>query len=826
MASCIFLVAAVFGQVSLPHMEHIYGGTVRQIHAVSMNTNETMVFACAESPRAMFWTEVNTDSVAIPCTWDILPDYESTYNHGVPSQFDVHHDSMRLFLADETEGLLSCDLSPNSLSTNLHGSFKSVYIEGDYLFAIGQTNWMGPPQDLMWYGTVNAAGTLTTAPSPLTLTTEGDVHIVHNPDDEYLYMISSMNCTSIYKSSDVYTNFSPTTSFFEIALPSPLDTWMGERRLGFGPDGKMFIGGQTNESLTVAIATSTNGATSFNVHVTGRESAGTTRGLNFEPVGSAGSYEVYYGIFVNTNNGWASGWADLPRGPGGWSETHVNMGAICADPNVPSILYMTTDQGTGISTNDGRHVYENNVGLTATHVSDLDLADTTKDIAWCSAKNGAWFTTNFTTTASWADANFPDGMGNSIDIDETDLTYQTVYCGSRRVHMTTNAGSNWHLCYTPLASEGASPGIDDGWVAALEANSNLVFAGFQGYDHEAPGGMLAWSTNFAAPGSWSVITTNVDVADLLYSVEDSNDTYLVAYEYHTNTAPFGIYQFDPATASQTQVFTNEVHVTDLEDDPTGTVYAAAVTLDHYPEVYYADPGLTNWTRLTTNGLPQIDSSVGASDWIGPSLALGYNMLTNPVVYLALRDSIWFLDLNTNVWQSPPSMKYPDGACIHVIVWDDLLVGTSAGLYSMDMDFDGDGLSDVEETGTYNTDPTLADTDSDGLSDLEELQKYETDPNLPDSDGDGSLDGDEVLAGTSPTNAASIFEITSLDSGSSSSILQWTSVEGKKYGFWATTNMAGEFMQFDSNIVATPPVNIYTATPPASYTPVFFRISTE
>ncbi len=46
-----------------------------------------------------------------------------------------------------------------------------------------------------------------------------------------------------------------------------------------------------------------------------------------------------------------------------------------------------------------------------------------------------------------------------------------------------------------------------------------------------------------------------------------------------------------------------------------------------------------------------------------------------------------------------------------------------------------------------------DTDSDGLTDVEETIVYGTNPNLPDSDADGFLDGNEVFHGYNPNGTA-------------------------------------------------------------------------
>lgn len=58
------------------------------------------------------------------------------------------------------------------------------------------------------------------------------------------------------------------------------------------------------------------------------------------------------------------------------------------------------------------------------------------------------------------------------------------------------------------------------------------------------------------------------------------------------------------------------------------------------------------------------------------------------------------------------------------------------------DSDGDGLSDIEETG-IGTDPFDPDTDKDGLTDGEEVKQYMTDPLNPDTDYDMLQDGPEV-----------------------------------------------------------------------------------
>lgn len=97
------------------------------------------------------------------------------------------------------------------------------------------------------------------------------------------------------------------------------------------------------------------------------------------------------------------------------------------------------------------------------------------------------------------------------------------------------------------------------------------------------------------------------------------------------------------------------------------------------------------------------------------------------------------------------------------------------------DNDRDGLLDGEEimagSSLYNSD-----TDSDGLSDPDEVKTYGTSPVLADSDADGLNDDRELVAGTSPTNRASVLSVacTLLPTGQKK--LSWFGVQGRAYTF--------------------------------------------
>ncbi|MBI4433318.1 hypothetical protein HY632_00945 [Candidatus Uhrbacteria bacterium] len=85
------------------------------------------------------------------------------------------------------------------------------------------------------------------------------------------------------------------------------------------------------------------------------------------------------------------------------------------------------------------------------------------------------------------------------------------------------------------------------------------------------------------------------------------------------------------------------------------------------------------------------------------------------------------------------------------------VAPDASAVTLELDTDGDGLSDAAEV-EFRTDATKSDTDGDGLSDREEVRTYQTDPLKSDTDGDTFPDGKEVQNGYNPRGKGLLFEV--------------------------------------------------------------------
>ena len=99
----------------------------------------------------------------------------------------------------------------------------------------------------------------------------------------------------------------------------------------------------------------------------------------------------------------------------------------------------------------------------------------------------------------------------------------------------------------------------------------------------------------------------------------------------------------------------------------------------------------------------------------------------------------------------------------------------------------------------------------------------------DYDGDGMTDRHEYLAGTWPTNRQSALALDSpaLSADGAQVAIPWSSVFRKRYSLLQTPDLLLGFHTFlQTNIPATPPVNVWTTTVPAEPAGMFYRVCLE
>jgi hypothetical protein len=124
------------------------------------------------------------------------------------------------------------------------------------------------------------------------------------------------------------------------------------------------------------------------------------------------------------------------------------------------------------------------------------------------------------------------------------------------------------------------------------------------------------------------------------------------------------------------------------------------------------------------------------------------------------------------------------------------------------DADQDGLNNLAEYRN-GTNPRSADSDEDGLGDRWEVEN-KLDPNDPngvngpegDSDGDGMTNLEEMIAGTDPKSAESLFAVVAIVANNPGVAITWRTFEGKTYQVYVGEQPGGEWSPLGEEIAGT------------------------
>ncbi len=124
------------------------------------------------------------------------------------------------------------------------------------------------------------------------------------------------------------------------------------------------------------------------------------------------------------------------------------------------------------------------------------------------------------------------------------------------------------------------------------------------------------------------------------------------------------------------------------------------------------------------------------------------------------------------------------------------------------DPDGDGLTNLQEQ-THSTNPHSGDTDQDNLRDLWEVENsldptsgLGDDGSDGDPDADGSQNLEEMIAGTDPHSAESLFTVVSITNNASYVTVSWTTVGSKRYRLLAADKLEGPWTPIAEGIFGT------------------------
>ncbi|MBZ0201340.1 MAG: T9SS type A sorting domain-containing protein [Ignavibacteriaceae bacterium] len=676
----------IFSQLSAPDPEAVYGGRINAISVIQTSGATSRVFISTESANSIFYADFTTAGTPVFSPFGIIP--------GVGDD-DGYGSGIRVMAADENSGFLFFIANNNLYST--HPSSSAV----NTIFSVGvsgMTIYSGylffTENNHVRWGTIDSStGAFTEdSYSPITLASAmSSSQIAVNTSNLKVYITDlGTSPMMLYLSSSDYNSFDGSTSFATLSTSSLVGStqWTG---FGCGPDGTIMYNG--NYGGGKEVAHSTNGGVSWTNTSTGISGVG---GFNFAYQLSGADYIVYFAKCYSTFNTTTKSFGSWVEFGNSGLETHPNDGVVAADPVNPSIVYFTTDQGIGATTNGGGTIFEIDDGVEAVQVKDFDMNAANTD-AWLAAKSGVRYVSGYGTSPSWSNAIFPNNDGSPYYSAEMvhDNPF-SAYVGNLRIYKTQNRGNSWLQVFTAENAPYNFPGIGLR-VEAIEvyqSDSNLVACGYTigdpaegdslqgGFFYSTDGG-ASWNQQLlkAASGYF-----DADVNDIVFATEGGNPVAYIGVTYDNtisiSSRARSVYRaewsgsswsirndFDGSYTSAGYPIT--ATIIDLYISQSGDTLLACGTDagTNHPILYYKIlSGTGLWTPFTTTGFP------ASSGRVAKAVSFG-----NDTVYCAVDNEIYMMHFGGSSWTN--GYSYPVGTEINVLYFDDLLVGTGTGIYA-------------------------------------------------------------------------------------------------------------------------------------------------
>ena len=672
----------LFGQLSAPSVNSVYGGRINGISVVSTGANTSRIYIATESANSVFYADVTTTSGSESFgTFTVMPglDDAAGYGSGISKIF-AHQTSGYLFFSLNNN--LYKTISTGSTVTLVEGApVYDFIIYGDYIFYIKDSNF--------YYAQIDGSGNLISSGSIALGFTPTTPSIKVNSANSRIYvanLTTPPTPPTIYESDSSYNAFTGSSAFSSLplgALSGLVSSWDA---FGIGPDGSLFLGGDDNSNKYVQYS-SNNGVDWF-----GGSVASGVGGPNFSFAGSTSPYQICFTKLYST---YTSG-----SGYGAWSEfgnlsteTHPNDGSAFVDPNNTQIVYVTTDQGIGATKNGGSVLFEIDNGVEAVQVNDFDMASN-KIWGWLASKAGVRKVSDFTTTPTWTNAMFPTFDGSpyysaEMNNDKDD----TAYVGNARIYKTTNSGTDWNRIFTAEDAPylfGSMARVEA--IEVCPTNENLVTAGYF-IDGTSQGGFF-YSSDSGTTWNQQLLKAasgynDADVYDIVFSNEGPNPVAYIGVNYDTSVAisdrARSVYRAEWGGSSWTVRNDFDGPYTTVGYPITATIMDLFVSGDtifavgtdattNHPIAYYKAVSGTNlWTTLTTSGFPT--SSPG---FLKYGRAGSYGADT---IFVAVDNQIYYMQKAASSWTT--GYTYPAGTQINVLYYDELLVGTGTGLYGQE-----------------------------------------------------------------------------------------------------------------------------------------------
>ncbi len=664
----------LFAQLSPPQVEDVYGGRILAINGYAKTADSTLIYISTESANSIFYTTVYSNSTSPTFNaFKVMPGVDANAGYGAAIRYiDVNELSGSVFFVSNSQ-LLSSDPSSSTVNSIYSADVNGLLIESNYLFFTESGR--------MHFGTIDASDNFTEdLSSPLALPGVGGMNtITIDPTTNYMYVFSKDITPVLLRINSTYTTISGGSTVTDIS-PSTLSTATEWTAFNIAPDGTFYMMGHQGQDKYCAYSTD-HGAT-WSEYAIG---IGGISGDNIAFAGTSAAYVIYTANAYNNANGDPAAWYYF--GNSGL-QTHPNDGWVFTDPINDNIVYLTTDQGIGASVNQGSIIFEIDDGVEAVQVEDFSMTSA-KYTAWTASKSGIRRVDNYQTSPTWTNAIFPNGDGSPyhcIDMGHADSN--VVYAGNLRIYKSTDNGSTWRRIFSPEDPPYNFPHVEIFANAVKECpwNHKLLMAGWEMQEPARKGGVF-FSNDSGA--TWeqvlleaSSIGEDVDVTDIAFNLEGSDTVAYVSVKYDlAYPQGYSIYRLvrtgsiwtplQDMTPSNTSVgYAIVASLLDIQVSVTGdTVFTVGTDAgNNHPTVYYKDlTGTGLWTPLTVSGFPSGNEEATA-------VTIGGHTL-----YAAVDADVYYLDLT-----SPTSwtlgFAYPVGTRINFLYYDDLLVGTSLGLF--------------------------------------------------------------------------------------------------------------------------------------------------
>lgn len=250
--------------------------------------------------------------------------------------------------------------------------------------------------------------------------------------------------------------------------------------------------------------------------------------------------------------------------------------------------------------------------------------------------------------------------------------YETT--GYLTFQKTTNGGLSWTRTFEADVRENPSSTVN-----TIEIHPNDDSLIMLGTSANNAAGSLYWSRD--AGDTWTKVTTGTSSiqARAVIGVKDSTQTVFYAGCDIQTGASAGVKTITYDTAAKTMTYDDTMKsvlgsaITDFAAlafavSSANHVFAAGKTGTNQPRVYVKVATSKNWISTPSAGLPA-SGSVSA-------ITIGKDSSGNEIPIIAIGEALYYLDASG--WHK--STSYAVGTEINCLYWDDLLIGTSAGLY--------------------------------------------------------------------------------------------------------------------------------------------------